>query len=161
MTIAWIIISLLLVITGIIWCIAPILPWPQLAYLGILIFHFICGRPFSTLFLVIRFIIIIAVIIIDNFLPILTTKKLGWSKHWTRWAAIWTIVWLIGWIRGILLWPFIGALIGEYIKRNSIEKSLKPALGSFIWIAMSWIIKIALCIILWGYIIIEAIKIYS
>jgi hypothetical protein len=26
---------------------------------------------------------------------------------------------------------------------------------------MSWIIKIALCIILWGYIIIEAIKIYS
>ena len=161
MTITWIILSLLLVICWIIWCIAPILPWPQLAYLGIIIFHFMCWRPFSTLFLIVRFIIIIVVMIIDNFLPILATKKLGGTKSGAWWAGIWTVVWLTWWIRGIIIWPFIWALIWEYLQRNSIKKSIKPALGSFIGIAMSWIIKIALCIIMWGYIIIEAIHIYS
>ena len=159
MTTTWIIIAILLVICWIIWCVAPVLPWPQLAYLGILVFHFMCGRPFSTLFLILWFIIIVAVIIIDNFLPVLATKKLGWSKYWTWWAGIWTVIWLFWWIRWIILGPFAWALIGEFIKRNSIKKSIKPALWSFIWIAMSWIIKIALCIILWGYIITEAIKI--
>ena len=161
MTIAWIIISLLLVLLWIIWCIAPILPWPQLAYLGIIIFHFMCWRPFSTLFLIIRFIIIVAVIIIDNFLPVLATKKLWGTKNGAWWAGIWTVAGIAWGIRGIVLWPFIWALIWEYLQRNSIKKSIKPALWSFIGIAMSWIIKIALCIILWGYIIIEAIHIYS
>lgn len=159
MTTTWIIIAILLVICWIIWCVAPVLPWPQLAYLGILVFHFMCGRPFSTLFLILWFIIIVAVIVIDNFLPVLATKKLWWSKYWTWWAWIWTVIWLFWWIRWIILGPFAWALIGEFIKRNSIKKSIKPALWSFIWIAMSWIIKIALCIILWGYIITEAIKI--
>jgi len=119
------------------------------------------GRPFSTTFLVVWFLIIVVVMIIDQFLPIFATKKLGGSKYWTRWAAIWTIVGLFWGILWVLFWPFIGALVWEYLKINSIKKSIKPALGSFIGIAMSWILKIALCIILWGYIIIEAIHIYS
>ena len=157
----WIIIGLLLVVVWIIGCIAPILPWPQLAYLWIIIFHFMAGRPFSTIFLIVWFLIIIAVIVIDQFLPIFATKKLGGSKYGTRWAAIWTIIGLFWGILWVLFWPFIWALVWEYLKKNSIKKCIKPALGSFIWIAMSWIIKIALCIILWGYILIEAIHIYS
>ena len=69
-----------------------------------------------------------------------------------------------GWTRASGFWGMLGfrwAEGGEYLQRNSIKESIKPALWSFIGIAMSWLIKIALCIILWGYIIIEAIHIYS
>ncbi len=69
------IIGLTLVLIGMIGCVMPILPGPQLAYLGIVIFHFMAGKPFSLAFLLLWLVVMVLTIVIDQFLPILTTKN--------------------------------------------------------------------------------------
>lgn len=139
----------LLILLGIVWCVAPILPGPQLAYLGILVFHFMTGRPFSTSFLIIGLIVMIVIVTIDQFLPVLATKKFWWSSKGTWWAGIWTVVGVFWWLWGIIFFPFLGALLGEYFENKDWKKSIKPAIGSFIGIAVGGLIKIGICIILW------------
>jgi len=155
MAITWGVIWLILVIIGIIGSIVPMIPWPQLAYIGIIIFHFMAWRPFSLWFLILWFLAIVIVIVADNFLPVLATKKFWGSKYWTWWAIIWTVVGLFFWLWGILFWPFLWAWCWEYYDNRDREKSLRPAIGSFIWIAMGGIIKIGICLALWGYILAE------
>ena len=143
--IIWIFLS----IVGIIWCIVPWIPWPQLAYIGVLVFHFMAGKIFPLWFLIIWGLIVLAIVAIDQILPSYATKKFWGSKYWVRWCIIWTIIGIFWWLIWILLFPFLWAWIGESISKQDFIKSLKPAIGSFIWTAMSWIIKIAICIILW------------
>ena len=69
------IIGLTLVLIGMIGCVMLILPGPQLAYLGIVIFHFMAGKPFSLAFLLLWLVVMVLTIVIDQFLPILTTKN--------------------------------------------------------------------------------------
>ncbi len=75
MLVAGIIIGLTLILLGIIGSVLPILPCPQLAYIGILIFHFMAGRPFSLAFLLVWLVIMVALVVLDQFLPVLSTKK--------------------------------------------------------------------------------------
>lgn len=154
------IIGWILIILGIIGCIVPMLPWIQLAYLGILIFHFMAGRCFSTWFLVFWWIVVIGTIIIDQLLPPLTTKKFGGSNRWVKGSLMGTLIGLFFGFLGVIIWPFLGARIGEYLKIKKRKKALKPALWSFLGLVMSWWIKIALCIVLWCYLVAKFIEVY-
>lgn len=75
MLIAGTIIGLTLMLIGMIGCVMPILPGPQLAYLGLVIFHFMAGKPFSLAFLLLWLVVMVLIVVIDQFLPMLTTKK--------------------------------------------------------------------------------------
>ena len=139
MDIVYCVIWIILCFIAIIWSILPWLPWPQLAYLAILVAQFCMNKPFSRWFIIIRWILMILLLVIDYYLPILWTKKFGWSKRWNRWCIIGMIIWLFAWPAGLILWPFAGALIWEYLHQNDIQKSIKPAFGAFVWF-VSWIL---------------------
>ncbi len=161
MLVAGIIIGLTLILLGIIGSVLPILPWPQLAYIGILIFHFMAGRPFSLAFLLVWLVIMVALVVLDQFLPVLSTKKFWGSKRGMRGSGIWAILGIFGGVFGILIGPFAWALLGEWRHSRNWKKSLKPALWSFIGIAMSGLIKIAICLVLAWSLIAKAIEISS
>ena len=159
MFVTGIIIGLTLIILGIIGSVLPILPWPQLAYGGILIFHFMAGRPFSLAFLLVWLTIMVALVVLDQFLPVLSTKKFWGSRWGMRGSGIGAMLGIFGGIFGVVIGPFVGALLGEWWRSRNWKKSFKPAFWSFIGIAMSGLIKIAICLVLAWSLIAKAIEI--
>ena len=144
------IIWILLCTIGLVGSILPWLPWPQLSYIAILLAQFFMNKPFSWWFIIIWWILVILLIIADYYLPILWTKKFWWTKRWNRWCIIWMIIWMFAWPIGLILWPFWWALIGEYLHKNNIQKSIKPAFWAFIgfisWIVLKLVVSIILLI---------------
>ena len=151
MDIACCIIWIILCIVAVAWSILPWLPWPQLAYIAIILAQLFMDNPFTWGFIIIRWILMILLMILDYYLPILWTNKFWWSKRWNWWCIIGMVIWLFAWPVGLILWPFAWALIGEYLHQNNIQKAIKPALGAFIGF-ISWILlKLIASIILFVY----------
>lgn len=166
------IISGILSLIWIIWSLLPALPWPQLNFIALLILEILPGTQFGRKTLTIRWIIVVFITIIDYIIPILGTKKLWGTKRWTRWSTIWLIIaviilpiaWITIWpfgLIGLLLWPFLGAYIGETLWWKQHRHALKSAIGTFIWFLTGTLLKLILSIVMTGvfiYKIIEIIK---
>ena len=71
----------ILIITGIIGCILPVLPGPVLSYSGLLALQLTSPHPFSLQFMVIYALLTILVGVLDYVIPIYGTKKLKGSKY--------------------------------------------------------------------------------
>ena len=49
---------------------------------------------------------------------------------------------------GVVLWPFIGALVGEYLNQHELRPALRAAWGAFIGFVSGTLIKVAYCVAL-------------
>ena len=145
------IIWIILCIVSVIWSILPWLPWPQLAYIAILLAQFFMDKPFTRWFVIIWWIVMILLILLDYYLPLLWTQKFWWTKRWNRWCIIWMIVWIFFGPFWLILWPFAWALIWEYLLKNNIQNSIKPAFWAFIWFVSGILLKLVASIILMIY----------
>ena len=142
--IVWVILCLLAIVGSIL----PWIPWPQLAYIAILLAQFFISGLFSRWFIIVRWILIIILMVLDYYLPIIWTKKFWWSNRWNRWCIIWIIVWMFVWPIWLILWPFAWALIWEYLHKKNVDKSIKPAFGAFIGFLSGVWLKLVVSIIL-------------
>lgn len=149
--------GIVLIVMGLIGCIVPVIPGPPLSYVGILLLHFTSWVDFSSTFLIVWLIMVIAVTVLDYVIPAWGTKKFGGSK-WGVWGSI--IGLLVGLFAGgigIFVGPFVGALVGELIyqkrKKNregeagmsggqQFGKSMKAAFGAFIGLIFGIILKL-------------------
>lgn len=145
------IIWLILCVVAIIGSILPWLPWPRLAYIAVLLSQFLMDKPYSRWFIIVWWILMVVLALLDYYLPILWTKKFWWTKRWNRWCIIGMIVWMFFWPIWLILWPFGWALIGEYLRQSSIDKSIKPAFWAFIWFLSGVVLKLVASIILMVY----------
>jgi len=157
MDIILIIIWAILLLLGILGSFLPVLPGPLLSYITLILLKIIDTNYISTTSLIIRFIVIALVTILDYIIPILWTKKMWWTKRWTRGATIWLIIWVIilpllsiaTWPFGLLwiIWgPFLWALIWESLNNN--KYALKAAFWSFLGFLAWTIIKLIVVIIM-------------
>lgn len=145
------VIWIILCIVSVAWSILPWIPWPQLAYTAILLAQFLMNKPFSRWFIIVRWILVILLMILDYYLPILWTKKFWWSKWWNWWCIVWIVIWLFAGPFGLIIWPFVWALVGEFLHKNDVHKAIKPAFWAFIGF-VSWImLKLVISIILFVY----------
>ena len=142
------IIWIILCVFGILWSILPWIPWPQLSYIAILLVQLLLDKPFSWFWIIIWWLLVILLMIVDYYLPILWTKKFGWSKWWNRWCIIWMVIWMFAWPVWLILWPFMWALVGEFLHQNNLQKSIKPAFWAFIWFFSGVLLKLVISIIL-------------
>ena len=138
--------AFLLLITGLLGSIVPVLPGPPLSYIGLLLLQWSGYGGFSSAFLWLWAIITVVVTISDNVLPAWMTKRFGGS----RMAVIGSVLGIIAGMFlfppiGLLVGPFLGALAGELInnriqaKRVNADgnsgdnaKAIKVALGAFL-----------------------------
>ncbi len=148
--------STLLVLIGIIGSIIPILPGPPIAYSGLLLVHFTSSQPFSTEFLIIFGILAVLSTLVDNVLPIYTTKKFDGSKKGVWGSAIGLIIGIFFFPPlGIIIGPMLGAFTGEVLNGKTAEKAVKPALGSLIGFLSSIFLRLGLSIVIAYYFVIE------
>ena len=143
-----IVIALFLMLLGIVGSFLPVLPGPFTSWVGLLVLHFTKGVELSQTFLIITLLIAIAIYILDYIIPAIGTKHFGGSRYGIIGTTFGLIVGLLLPIPfGIVIGPFFGALIGELIYKNDINKAVKAAFGSFIGFIVSSLLKFIIAII--------------
>lgn len=146
MDILFIILACICMVVGLVGCILPMLPGPPVAYLGLLLLHFTEPVQFSTTQLLVWAGLVVLVQVIDYFVPMLGTQKLGGTK-WGTWGCLFgTFLGLLvfpPW--GIIVGPFAGAVIGELLGGKETQHAIRAGLGAFIGFMVGTIIKFMLC----------------
>ena len=142
MDIFLLILGLILCLLGIVGSFSPIIPGPITSWFGLLVIHFSKLIPFDNQFLIITFLIAALIFALDLIIPILGLKKLGGSKKGLIGSTIGLFLGLfLAGPLGLLIGSFFGAISGEYVNNNSLKKSIKPAMGTFIGMAVGTTIK--------------------
>lgn len=141
--------AVILLLAGIIGCVVPLIPGPPLSYAAILLLQFSSHSPFSEEFLVMWGAITIAVTILDYWVPVYGTKKLGGTKTGVRGAAIGLVIGIFFYPPlGIVVGPFLGALLGEIIAGQQFSRAVRSAMGSFIGFITGTLMKLAVSVVL-------------
>lgn len=129
--------SILMAILGLVGAVVPPLPGPPFSWLALLLLSFYPGAAISNTQLIIMAVFAVVIVILDYALPAIATKKAGGSKAGIWGCNIGLVVSIIGLpfgpqgILGLILWPFLGAFIGELINHNNFNKALQSAIGAF------------------------------
>ena len=119
-----------------------------LALLGLLFHSTEASVPETKLLLLSGF-LVIAVTVIDYFLPIWGTKKFGGTDAGKRGSIVGLILAFIFPILGpltILIGPFAGAVVGELISGQNNQTALKSGLGSFLGFVGGVILKLGVVV---------------
>lgn len=141
-----IIIGIILLITGVIGSIFPVLPGPPIAYVSLLLLQWTSKAPYETTQLVIIAVVVVVVAVLDYVVPVWGTKKFGGSKYGTWGSTIGVVAGLFIFPPfGVIIGPFFGALIGELIGNKPFNEALRAAFGSFIGFITGVFMKLALC----------------
>ncbi len=149
------ILGIVLMILGIIGCLAPVLPGPPLSYLGLILLHLSRFGHFTNPVLITLGCVTIAVTILDYIVPVWGTKRFGGSKYGTRGATVGLIIGLFLGPLGIILGPLIGAFVGEMIFKDDINYAFKAGFGSLLGFLTGIGLKLAASLIMTFYFVRE------
>ncbi len=138
-----IILAGILMFVGLAGCILPIIPGPPISFAGLLVLEATEKVDFSGNFLLIMFLLAVAVTALDYIIPIWGTKKFGGTRAGVIGSTIGLIIGLFVFPPfGIIIGPFAGAIVGEMIKKDDFNKAVKSGIGSFIGFLLGTGIKL-------------------
>lgn len=149
----------ILMLVGIIGSFLPILPGPPISWVGLLLLHSTSVIDMTWTFLGITLAIALLVFALDYIIPAIGTKKFGGTKAGVIGTTIGLIVALFFPILGpfgIIIWPFIGALVGELLNKADKKTATKAAFGSFLGFLTGTFMKFLVAIVYLGLFISEA-----
>jgi uncharacterized protein len=148
MDVLWLVLGVVLMLTGLIGCILPMLPGPPLCYLALLIQQLQSAPPYTSNFLIAWAIITAVITGLDYIIPVYSTRKFGGTKYgmWGCFIGLIFGFWL-GPV-GIIVGPFVGAFLGELIANSNSNQALKAALGSFAGFLIGTLLKLIVCFVM-------------
>ena len=138
MNVVLIILAVILMLLGIAGSVIPALPGPPLSWVGLLLLHLSSAAQYSVSFLIITAVVAAVITVMDFVFPSLSTKKHGGSKAGIWGCNIGLVVSIIGLpfgpqgLLGIIFWPFVGALVGEFVSGKKDKAALRAAWGAFL-----------------------------
>ncbi|MEZ4946845.1 MAG: DUF456 domain-containing protein [Cyclobacteriaceae bacterium] len=142
MDLVWAVIGGILMLAGIIGCLLPLIPGPPLSFSGLLLLQLRETAPFTSKFLMIWAVIVIAITVLDYLVPIYGTKRFGGTKYGLWGCTIGLIAGFWFGPIGIIAGPFLGALLGEWLGNRNSDQALKAAIGSFVGFLVGTVIKL-------------------
>jgi len=152
MDIFLIIAGIVCIAVGIAGCVLPVLPGPPVAYIALILLQLTSSTQLHISLLVIMGLIVLAITILDYVVPVWGTKKFGGSKGGSWGSTIGLIIGVffspLSALTSIILFPFIGAFIGEIIYGKKINEALRAAFGSFIGFLTGVFMKIAVSLVI-------------
>jgi len=150
-----IIFSFLLVLSGALGVIIPLLPGVPMAWVGMLIFGFATDFAFLPLETIVIFLgFTFLTVILDFAAPIIGAKRYKASKYGIVGASLGLMLGflMLGPI-GIIVGPFMGALLGEMLLGKELEEAAVSAKGVIIGFLAGGIIKLSLILVMLGFMI--------
>jgi uncharacterized protein YqgC (DUF456 family) len=149
-------IGFIFMLVGLIGSFLPILPGPPLSWLGLLLLYLTNAVENNWWFLAITLIIALIVFALDYIIPAIGTKKFGGSKSGMIGTTIGLLVAILFPVLGpfgIIIWPFIGALVGELSNKADSKTAMRAAFGSLLGFLTGTFIKFLVAIIYLGFFI--------
>lgn len=147
------ILGFVLMLTGILGSFLPVLPGPPVSWVGLLLLYLTRAVPDDWWFLGITLAIALLVVAVDYIIPVVGTKRYGGSKAGmigTTVGLLVAIVFPVLGLAGIIIWPFIGAVVGEIANKSDQRSALKAAFGSFIGFLTGTFLKFLVAVIFLG-----------
>jgi hypothetical protein len=159
MDIFLLILGFILMLVGILGSFLPILPGPPISWVGLLLLHSTSAIDMNWTFLGITLAIALIVFALDYVIPAIGTKKFGGTKAGVIGTTVGLVIALFFPILGpfgIIIWPFIGALVGELLNKADKKTATKAAFGSFLGFLTGTFMKFLVAIVYLGLFISEA-----
>lgn len=143
--------AVLLVLVGIAGTILPALPGTPLVLLGLVLAAWADGFQKVGWFpLAVIGGLTVLSLVVDFAATSLGAKRVGASWLAVTGAAVGTIVGLFFGIPGLILGPFVGAVLGEYLARRNRDQALKAGIGTWVGILLGTAGKLALIFMMIG-----------
>ncbi|WP_394747480.1 DUF456 domain-containing protein [Spongiimicrobium salis] len=145
--------GLICMFIGVLGSFLPVLPGPPISWIGLLLLYLTTAVPTDWVFLGITLGIALIVFALDYIIPAIGTKKFGGTKAGmigTTIGLIIALVFPVLGIFGIVVWPFVGALIGELINKADQKTALKAAFGSLVGFLTGTFLKFVVTIVYLG-----------
>ncbi|TLP74506.1 DUF456 domain-containing protein [Maribacter sp. ACAM166] len=159
MDIFLLVLGFILMLVGILGSFLPILPGPPISWVGLLLLHSTSVITMNWVFLGITLAIALIVFALDYIIPAIGTKKFGGTRAGVIGTTIGLVVALIFPVLGpfgIIIWPFIGALVGELLNKADKKTATKAAFGSFLGFLTGTFLKFMVTIVFLGLFISKA-----
>lgn len=134
------VLAFILMLTGIIGTLIPVLPGTLLSLAGVVVLKLSSFGDFKWSIVAIVASIVGFTILCDYLVPLYGVKKMGGSKYGIYGSILGLIfsffIPIFGFLSFIIM-PFVGALLGEWLKQGTSPKALRAALGSFLGFLVS------------------------
>lgn len=141
----------ILVVVGLAGILLPALPGTPLVFVGLLLAAWAEGFEKVGWFpLTILGILTVASLVIDFLATTMGAKRVGATWKGMAGAAVGTIAGIFFGIPGLLLGPFVGAVLGEYISQKDWNRAGKVGLGTWLGLIFGTAAKIALAFAMLG-----------
>lgn len=127
-----IVLGALFLIAGLLGSFLPVLPGPPLSFLGLLTLRFLAVPVISDKSLFIWGLVAAFITVLDYFLPLWTTRRMGGSQMAMRGAAIGLFLGLFLGPVGVIIGPLVGAITGELLSGKPFERALSAGIGAFL-----------------------------
>ncbi|MFX0555563.1 DUF456 domain-containing protein [Maribacter sp. CXY002] len=153
MDIALLIIGFIFMLVGVLGSFLPVLPGPPLSWLGLLLLYLTKAIPNNWWVLGVTLAIALIVFALDYVIPALGTKKFGGTKAGVIGTTVGLLVALFFPVLGplgIVIWPFVGALVGELLNKADKKTATKAAFGSFLGFLTGTFLKFMVAIVYLG-----------
>lgn len=145
--------GLLCMLLGVLGSFLPVLPGPPISWVGLLLLTLTAAVPDNWWFLGITAAVALLVVGLDYWIPAMGTKRFGGSRAGmigTTVGLLVAIIFPVLGIAGIVIWPFLGAVVGELINRSNSKTALKAAFGSFVGFLTGTFLKFVVSVIYFG-----------
>jgi uncharacterized protein YqgC (DUF456 family) len=145
------VLAVLLVLVGIAGTILPALPGAPLVGIGLVLaawadrFEKVGWFP-----LVVIGVLAVLTLVVDFLATMMGAKRVGASGLALFGAAVGTIAGLFFGLPGVILGPFVGAVVGEYLARRNHEQAVKVGVGTWIGLLLGTAGKLALIFMMIG-----------
>ena len=159
MDIALLLIGFLFMLVGILGSFLPLLPGPPISWIGLFLLYLTKAVPDNWWVLGITLAIALIILALDYIIPAMGTKKFGGTKAGMIGTTIGLLVALFFPILGplgIIIWPFVGALVGELLNKADKKTATKAAFGSFLGFLTGTFLKFMVAIVYLGLFITKA-----
>ena len=153
-TLLWFL-AILMVGVGVAGMFIPVLPGTLLVFLGLVVAASVDSfQKVGWIPIVLLGLLAVSSYAIDVIASAHGTKRVGASRNATIGALIGSIVGIFFGIPGILIGPFAGAAIGEYMVHRDAKRAGKAGLGTWLGLVIGGVLKIGLIFVMIGVFII-------
>lgn len=140
-----IIVAGVLLLVGMAGCVLPVVPGVPLGYAGLLVLQATERVQFSTRFLLVWAVAVVAIQVLDYYIPVWGTKRFGGTRAGAIGSTIGIVAGLFLGPWGVIAGPFAGAVIGELCAGRRGSEALRAGFGSFVGFLAGTAIKLAAC----------------